>query len=251
MESESTKPSEATYFERVYSGTKDQVRQVRKDLGPVLDGCPVADDFVLLASELVTNAIVHSKSRLAGGMFTVRAEVRPGDFTWLEVEDQGGPWAERKPDDERGRGLAMVAALAGEDNWGVEGGNAPGTRLVWARLDWDGPPLAGAPVIVPWPVLGTTQGMDDGLIAARCSCGFLELADEEIIDHLELVFAPDDLTGNDGQAHEERAPLTCACGFSAITSDELDEHFLKVFIPDDVIGRDGRRHEPPGGSDGG
>jgi anti-sigma regulatory factor (Ser/Thr protein kinase) len=250
MHVEEPKPIKATWFERSYLGMKDQVGRVRKDLAPVLDGCPVAGDFVLLASELVTNAVVHSKSGLAGGVFTVRAEVRPGDYAWLEVEDQGGPWAEREPDEERGRGLAMVAALAGEGNWGVEGGNAPCTRLVWVRLDWGGA-ATGALAIEPPAALGHAPGMDDGLIAARCSCGFMELADEEVIDHLELVFEADDLTGNDGQAHEESNPLTCACGLSAITPEELDEHFLKVFTPYDAIGRDGRRHEPPGAGDGG
>ncbi|HTU72934.1 MAG TPA: hypothetical protein VMG38_05390 [Trebonia sp.] len=82
------------------------------------------------------------------------------------------------------------------------------------------------------------------MIAAQCGCGFTELADEEIIDHLNLVFEPDDLTGNDGQAHEERNRLTCACGFGAITSEDLDSHFLKVFTPGDAIGRDGRKHQP-------
>lgn len=82
------------------------------------------------------------------------------------------------------------------------------------------------------------------MIAAQCACGFAELGDEEITDHLNLVFEPDDLQGSDGLAHEERDRLTCACGFSAITSDEMDAHFLKVFTPNDAIGRDGRRHEP-------
>src|SRR5579862_6274698 len=108
------KPPEATRFHRTYPGTADQVRQVRKDLAPVVDGCPLADDLTLLASELATNAVVHSKSGQPGGTFTVRAEVRPGDYAWLEVEDQGGPWVHRKPGDEDGRGLAIVTALAGD-----------------------------------------------------------------------------------------------------------------------------------------
>jgi anti-sigma regulatory factor (Ser/Thr protein kinase) len=245
MHVEEPKPIEAIWFERSYPGTKDQVRQVRKDLALVLDGCPVVDDFVLLASELVTNAVVHSKSGLSGGVFTVRAEVLPGDYAWLEVEDQGGPWAEWEPDEESGRGLAMVAALAGEGNWGAENGNAPGTRLVWVRLDWGGL-SAGMPAVWSSAGLVSAQGRDGAVIAARCSCGFMELADEEIIDHLELVFAPDDLVGNDGQAHEEHGRLTCACGLSAITSEELDEHCWKVFTPYEAIGRDGRRHEQPG-----
>jgi hypothetical protein len=88
------------------------------------------------------------------------------------------------------------------------------------------------------------------MVAARCSCGFAELADEEMTDHLLSVFEPDDLKGNDGQVHEERGCLACACGLSAITTEELDAHFLKTFIPADVIGRDGQRHEPVGTRDG-
>jgi hypothetical protein len=88
------------------------------------------------------------------------------------------------------------------------------------------------------------------MIAARCSCGFTELADEEIIDHLQLVFEPDDHRGSDGHVHEERASLSCACGLSAITSDELDAHFLQVFTPGDSIGRDSHKHEPAAASRG-
>jgi anti-sigma regulatory factor (Ser/Thr protein kinase) len=136
MHTETTKPPGATTFERSYLGAADQVRQVRTDLAPFIDGCPFADEFTLLASELVTNAIVHSRSGLPGGVLTVRAEVHPDDFAWLEVEDQGGPWIERESDEEHGRGLALVAALAGEGNWTIDAGNAPGTRVVWVWLDW-------------------------------------------------------------------------------------------------------------------
>jgi hypothetical protein len=78
----------------------------------------------------------------------------------------------------------------------------------------------------------------------RCTCGFTELGDEEITDHLHLVFEPDDRRGNDGLVHEEGDSLTCLCGFGAISPDDLDAHFLKAFTPDDSVGRDGRRHEP-------
>jgi hypothetical protein len=81
------------------------------------------------------------------------------------------------------------------------------------------------------------------MVAARCSCGFTELADEEMTDHLLSVFERDDLKGNDGQVHEERGRLACTCGLSAITPEELDAHLLKVFAPADAIGRDGRKHE--------
>jgi anti-sigma regulatory factor (Ser/Thr protein kinase) len=136
MHAETTKPPEGTTFERSYPGTREQVREVRADLAAAVKDCPFADDFVLLASELSANAVIHSRSGQPGGAFTVRAEIRPGHYAWLEVEDQGGPWIEREPGEERGRGLALVVYLVGEDNWVVQDGSAPGTRVVWARLDW-------------------------------------------------------------------------------------------------------------------
>jgi hypothetical protein len=136
MNTEVTKPPESTRFERTYPGTEDQVRKVRADLTPVVNECPFADDFILLASEISTNALMHSRSRLPGGVFIVRAEVCPRDFAWLEVEDQGGPWVEKEPDEEHGRGLALVAALAGDGNWTVDDGDTPGTRVVWVWFDW-------------------------------------------------------------------------------------------------------------------
>ena len=77
----------------------------------------------------------------------------------------------------------------------------------------------------------------------RCSCGFAELDDESVTDHLQAAFTPDDLVGNDGQVHEESKTRTCFCGYAATTSDEFDAHILKVFTPADFIGRDGLRHE--------
>jgi hypothetical protein len=81
------------------------------------------------------------------------------------------------------------------------------------------------------------------MTTGTCSCGFTELDDETLTDHLHLVFEPDDRIGTDGQAHGEGDPLTCACGFTAATVGELDEHLLKAFTPDDAVGRDGQRHE--------
>jgi serine/threonine-protein kinase RsbW len=138
MRAEATRPPAATRFQRSYPGTQDQVREVRADLVLVVDGWPLAGEFVLLASELSTNAIVHSRSGLPGGVFIVRAEVQPGEYAWLE--DRGGPWIERDTGEEHGRGLLLVARLAGEGNWMVEGGSIPGTRVVRARLDWAAQP---------------------------------------------------------------------------------------------------------------
>jgi hypothetical protein len=82
------------------------------------------------------------------------------------------------------------------------------------------------------------------MIAAQCTCGFTELADEEMSDHLLLVFEPHDSKGNDDLIHEERERLECACGLAAITSEELDAHLLTAFTPHDATGTDGHRHAP-------
>ena len=37
-------------------------------------------------------------------------------------------------DDEHGRGLAIVAAIAGDGNWGIDGNAA--SRTTWFRLNW-------------------------------------------------------------------------------------------------------------------
>jgi anti-sigma regulatory factor (Ser/Thr protein kinase) len=124
-------------FQRAYPGAASEVRQVRADLAAVAEGCPAAGELILLASELATNAIMHSRSGEPGAAFTVRAEFRHGDHAWLEVEDQGGDWTARDDDDqddERGRGLAIVAAIAGNGNWGIKNGDTRCT--VWARLAW-------------------------------------------------------------------------------------------------------------------
>jgi anti-sigma regulatory factor (Ser/Thr protein kinase) len=75
-----------------YPGRPEQVRAVRADLRGLLDRCPMADDVILCASELAANAALHSHSAWPGGEFTVRVKVSPGDYAWIEVEDNGGPW---------------------------------------------------------------------------------------------------------------------------------------------------------------
>jgi serine/threonine-protein kinase RsbW len=84
--------AETVAFSRVYLGSPDQIRAVRGDLHGLLDGCPIADDAILCASEMAANAALHSHSALPGGQFTVRAELSPSDYVWIEVEDQGGLW---------------------------------------------------------------------------------------------------------------------------------------------------------------
>lgn len=122
----------AVIYSRVFPGQATQIREVRATLGRALADCPMVDDAVLAASELGTNAVMHSRSREPSGRFTVRAELHDGDYLWLEVEDGGGLWTEQPPSDMRGRGLTIVAAVSSD--WGVEGDAL--ARVVWARFDW-------------------------------------------------------------------------------------------------------------------
>ncbi len=123
-------------FSQAYSGQADQVGEVRAFLRKVLDGCPMADDAVLLTSELAANAVVHSDSRQPDAQFVLRAEICAGQYLRVEVEDQGGPWDLRFGRDEgRWHGLDLVDEMA--SGWGREGDSAG--WVVWFRLDWPHP----------------------------------------------------------------------------------------------------------------
>jgi len=92
----------------------------------------MAYDAKVVCSELFTNSVLHSRSARPGGKVTVRAEVREHEYVWLEVEDQGGTWANCSQDDESGRGLEVVAALS--DYWDIRARDP--RRTACARLDW-------------------------------------------------------------------------------------------------------------------
>ena len=117
---------------RTYPATRDQVRVIRADLSVLLAGCPSADDIILCASELATNAVIHSHSARPGGTITVHADIRPGIHVRIEVRDDGGPWAEPTRDADRPHGLDIVRAIASQ--MGIT--EMPTGRAVWAQLDW-------------------------------------------------------------------------------------------------------------------
>ncbi|MFD7496054.1 ATP-binding protein [Streptomyces sp. NPDC059832] len=95
-----------------------------------LDG-DAHDSALLIVSELVTNAVVHTMSS------RVVCELRRLDRRLrIAVQDQGhqpgGPQLRRTTDDEHGRGLLLVDAMC--SSWGSrDAGNGSG-RIVWAEL---------------------------------------------------------------------------------------------------------------------
>lgn len=120
----------AARHQKTFHGRADQVRDARRYVARYLNGCPAAADAIMIVSELASNAVLHSDS--AGQFFTIRCELF-SSYVWVEVEDLGGEW-HCKAEEDRPHGLAIINALAGPDNWGIDG-DATG-RVVWARLAW-------------------------------------------------------------------------------------------------------------------
>ncbi len=118
--------------EVTYPGGTEHIRAVRADLRAVLGDCPRADDVILCASELAANAAQHSRSRLPGGAFTIRATVSPGHYARIEVQDNDGPWNQAMTGPARHHGLDIIRAVA--DAWGSDADHT--TRTIWARFDW-------------------------------------------------------------------------------------------------------------------
>jgi len=119
-----------------YPGGTEHVRAVRADLRVVLQECPRADDVILCASELAANAAMHSRSRLLGGTFIVRATVSTDLYARIEVQDDGGPWNQGMIDPTRHHGLDIVRAFA--DEWGINGDYT--SRTTWAQFNWSDQP---------------------------------------------------------------------------------------------------------------
>lgn len=107
------------------------------------------DDTMLVVSELVTNAVLYAD----GDEVAVRAEMS-GGVVCVRVRDVGPGLPERRNaagDDESGRGLVIVTALALE--WGTYR-VAGGGKVTWATID--GAPAAGSPA--GSPAAGTGAG---------------------------------------------------------------------------------------------
>lgn len=101
-------------------GRPEHVREARAFAAKALgDLHPVLDNVVLLTSELVTNAITHSRSRRRGGAVQVVISESAAGVR-VEVSDQGSelsaPVVRSEVFASDGHGLFLVQSLA--DQWG-------------------------------------------------------------------------------------------------------------------------------------
>ena len=112
---------------RTYAGLAQYAPAARRFVAAVLADNPLRADAALVTAELVSNALLHSRSGQPGGTLTVRVTRRPR-LVRITVTDQGSAagdvrwkayaWSGGLPP-ERGWGLTIVGHLA--TSWGVRG----------------------------------------------------------------------------------------------------------------------------------
>jgi serine/threonine-protein kinase RsbW len=118
-----------------FPGLPAIVPSARRFVRGILADSPRAADMELITAELASNAIRHTPSGQDGGEFTLTVRTEPG-WARVEVSDAGtGEWStprDGSDDDEYGRGLAIVAALADKLGHDIR---ADG-QAVWAEVIW-------------------------------------------------------------------------------------------------------------------
>ena len=88
------------------------------------------ESVLLLASEVITNAVVHG-----AGMVHVSLERSPAAVLRIEVSDDGGGMpliGAQRADAESGRGMAMVELLS--SRWGTDLAVGPLGKMVWFEV---------------------------------------------------------------------------------------------------------------------
>lgn len=115
-------------------GRPERVREARQFVARLLgDAHPRTDTAVLLTSELMTNAVRHTRSGLPGGTVEIVMAAKAADFM-VSVIDSGSeatmPEPGKSPGGESGHGLLLVESLS--DDWGCA--SEIGRTVVWFRL---------------------------------------------------------------------------------------------------------------------
>jgi anti-sigma regulatory factor (Ser/Thr protein kinase) len=115
--------------------THDAPRLARRHVASMTPAAPaeLLNDALVIASELVTNAVQHART----GFVMLHASVGTGCIR-IAVHDVGerlpvAPASELDLTSPTGRGLLIVAALA--TRWGVTPDQPPPGKTVWAELD--------------------------------------------------------------------------------------------------------------------
>ncbi len=118
-----------------FPGLPAIVPSARRFVRGILAESPRAGDMELITSELASNAILHTPSGSSGGEFTLTVRTAPG-WARVEVADSGaGQWSaprDGSDDEEYGRGLAIVAALADKLGHDIRASG----QTVWAEVTW-------------------------------------------------------------------------------------------------------------------
>lgn len=120
--------SRVRIWELTCPGLPEEVGRVRRWMRDVLGDSPYAEEAVLVASELGSNALLHSSSGTGLGVFRVSLTCRGASMS-VSVTDMGGkgtePHRERPDANEiHGRGLELAEHLA--DRLHVDGDNRRG-----------------------------------------------------------------------------------------------------------------------------
>lgn len=129
-------PQPARMRRRVGHAERSAVGEVRRELREFLryrSGQEQTDAAELLVSELVTNALIHTRhgAVVTATATAARLRVEVQDFA---SEDLPAPYVPNADDGTHGRGLILVRSLA--DAWGVEA-QALG-KTVWFELHGGG-----------------------------------------------------------------------------------------------------------------
>ena len=107
-------------------------RSIAADLASHSIAADRIDDVVLVASELVSNAVMHTATDRVDEALDVLWDIQP-DCVFVRVMDASPDLPRPRPAspyDARGRGLSIVAALALD--WGVR--RTSSGKQVWARV---------------------------------------------------------------------------------------------------------------------
>lgn len=179
----------------------------------------LADDAVLVVSELVTNAVVHAGTEVE---VECRLEEAAGALV-VEVSDHHPSRAPRDSDaeapyetaevpygtSEYGRGLRLVATLA--ESWGVT--FRRGTKTVWARLPAERSPVVGEP-----EAHAGRQALERGLRAAE-------------------ILAPDPQRAERDRDWLHRGALSFLAEASDLLAGQLDENLVAALAGQLIVPR--------------